>query len=174
MLTLFAGELSAQRAVEPSLTRHSARVALAGDRPTRVSVAPAASYGRPVAGALLGGAAGALAGGIAGLYIGGNRCSEPANSDTCQGLEGLVVGSALGITLGAPLGAHLLNGRRGSLPLSMLGSAAVGGLGVLAILAVEQNVEGSRQGGIQVPLAVATPVLQVITAAIIERRTSVR
>lgn len=172
MLTLAAGELGAQRVAERFVTGQAADIALAADRPTPGRLAAAASYGRPFAGALLGGAAGVLAGGLAGLYIGGNRCSEPANSDTCQGLEGLVVGAGVGATLGAPLGAHLLNGRRGSLPLSMLGSALVGGAGVLAILAVERNVEPSRQGGIQVPLAVAMPVVQVITAAIIEQRTS--
>ena len=171
LLTLAASGLPAQRAPQPSVVRLSARTVLPEDRLTPVPSSASVGFGRPFAGALLGGAAGALAGGIAGLYIGGNRCSEPANSDTCLGLEGLVVGAGVGIALGAPVGAHLLNSRQGSLPLSLLASAAIGGVGVAAILAVERNVEPSRQGRIQIPLALAMPVLQVVTAAIIEQRT---
>ena len=152
LLTIAAGALPAQR-TQPS---------------------GVASLGRPLAGALLGGAAGALAGGIAGLYIGGNRCSSPGSSDTCLGLEGLAVGTVVGFTLGAPVGAYLLDHRRGSLPTSLLASVAIGGAGVAALAALERNVEHPRRRTFQVPLAIAVPVFQVVTAAIIERRTSGR
>jgi hypothetical protein len=123
---------------------------------------------------VLGGAAGALAGGIAGLYLGGNRCSSPGNPDSCLGLEGLAVGTAVGFTLGAPVGAHLLDRRHGSLPPSLLASVAIAGAGVAGLWALEQNVEHPRRRTFQVPLAIAVPVLQVVTAAIIEQRTNGR
>ena len=181
MVALAITELPAQRAPEPLVTRQSAHLPLAAGARSPISRQTVASAGRPVAGALLGGAVGMVAGGLAGLYIGGNRCRTPGASDTCEGLLGMALGAGVGITLGVPVGAHLLNRRQGSLPPSLLASAAIFGVGVAAILAVERSEDEARRrgdysqrNGIQVPIALAIPVLQVVSATIIETRTASR
>jgi hypothetical protein len=126
------------------------------------------SVARTFAGALLGGAAGTLAGGVAGAYVGGNRCSSPGNSDTCQLIEGILVGSAVGFAIGTPVGAHVLNRRRGSLTASLVASAAIATAGIVAVR--EANRE--RRNGLVRALIVSVPVVQLLSTTAIEVKTS--
>ena len=169
-----ASALPAQHVPRPLVSQPFAGVVLADDQVTRAPMAAASSAGRPIAGALLGGAAGVLIGGIAGAFIGGNRCSDPGNPDSCLALGGLLVGSGVGVTLGAPIGAHLLNRRQGALPVSILASAAIAGAGLATLWATDRLESHQRNNAAQLSFAVAVPILQVVSAAIIEQRTSGR
>jgi hypothetical protein len=133
-----------------------------------------ASTGRALTGALIGSAGGALVGGITGLWIGGNRCIDPGNPDSCDWLRGMVVGVAVGTTLGAPVGAHLLNRRRGALHYSLLASAVIAGAGIVALRAADRSAQGSRRTATLNGILIGVPVLQVIAATVIETRTSRR
>ena len=134
----------------------------------------ATPVGRVVAGALLGGATGLLAGGVTGLYVGGNRCNDPGNPDSCHLLDGLLVGAAVGVALGTPGGAHLLNRRRGSLAWSLVASAALGLAGAAIFNAADGRPPGGGRNAILVTAVIAVPVLQVVSATIIETRTARR
>ena len=61
---------------------------------------PAESVTRVATGATLGGAAGFLAGALAGGYIGGNQGVDEAKPDSCRWLPGMLIGSAVGTTIG--------------------------------------------------------------------------
>jgi cyanophycinase-like exopeptidase len=126
------------------------------------------SVARTFAGALLGGAAGTLAGGVAGAYIGGNRCSSPGNSDTCQLIEGILVGSTVGFAIGTPVGAHLLNRRRGSLAASLIVSGAIATAGIVAVRAADRQ----QRNGLVRGIIVAVPIAQLVTTTAIEVKSS--
>jgi hypothetical protein len=141
------------------------------------AVAQSASPARPALGALLGGAAGVLVGGTAGAFVGGNRCGEPANSDTCMLIEGIATGAAIGYTLGIPVGAHLLNRRRGDLRMSLAASAALAaaGYGVLRASGVRWNGGTTpRQRRVAAVVVVSVPVLQYLATTAIETATGRR
>jgi RNA polymerase sigma factor (sigma-70 family) len=137
-------------------------------------VAPGPAGRRPVAGALLGGATGVLLGGALGAWIGGNRCGDVGNPDSCYGLEGSGIGASLGLTLGAPLGAHLLNGRRGDLRMSLLVGGGIAAVGLAAFQAADLLPKGAPRNGTKVTVAIAVPVAQLVSAALVERRTAKR
>ncbi len=141
---------------------------------TPAQVAPASTARRSFLGALAGGAAGALVGGVAGAWIGGNRCVDAGNPDSCYLLLGTVTGLAVGMTIGTPLGAHLLNRRRGDLRTGLLASTAIAGAGLVAFRAADINVRGSARPATLNAILVAVPVLQVATATVIEGRTGAR
>jgi len=156
----------------PSLSaQEPAPIADSVSSPITEAVSPVA---RSLGGALLGGTAGVLAGGIAGLYIGGNRCSSPGSSDSCYGFEGMLAGAAVGMTVGTPVGAHLMNRRRGALPYSLLTSVAVAAAGVVAFRAVDAHARGSGRVAALNSIVIAVPVLQVLCATLIESRSSRR
>jgi hypothetical protein len=132
------------------------------------------SVGRSLAGALVGGAAGVLVGGIAGGYIGGNRCTIEGNPDSCRAIGGAIVGGYVGYGLGVPVGAHLLDRRRGKLGWSLAASAALAAVGVSALVAAEErDGDPARRGERDryAAIAFAVPVLQVLSAVAIETGT---
>jgi hypothetical protein len=141
--------------------------------PTSVG-APRSSAGRALAGALAGGAVGALVGGLAGVYVGGNRCVDAGNPDTCYGIAGLFAGAAAGFTVGTPVGAHLLNRRQGALGPSLLTSAALAAGGVVAFQLADRHARGAARVGTLQAIVVAVPVLQLVSATVIETRTGRR
>jgi hypothetical protein len=119
---------------------------------------------------LLGGVAGGLVGGITGFYIGGKRCVDPGVGETCHYLDGGAAGVFAGVTLGVPVGAHLLNQRRGSLPLSLLASVAIAGAGIAAF----QGSDANHNDNAFFTIVIGVPVLQVVTSTVIESVTSRR
>ncbi len=80
-------------------------------------------------------------------------------------------GFALGHAIGAPVGAHLANRRKGRLLPSLALSAALFGVEAL-VLSRSSNSKGITPQNAFV--AVAVPVAQVIGSAYIEHRTSRR
>lgn len=109
-------------------------------------------------GGVLGGGAGLMAGMIAGAFLDGPPPEDCI--DFCFG-PGIIIGGLAGEALGVALGVHLVNGRRGSLPLGMLTSA-----GILTVGAI---------GGNDVPeMLVIVPVSQILAAVAVERRTDRR
>jgi hypothetical protein len=127
-----------------------------------------------VAGAVLGAGAGLVAGGLTGGAITSNDC-EPGNPDQCLGeaMPGFVWGAGAGMTVGAPLGAHVGNGRRGALGRSLLASAAIFAAEVLLL---SQLVEDGRTEHMEAvrAIAITAPLLQIGTSVWIEARTDGR
>ncbi len=111
-----------------------------------------------VAAGLGGGTVGFFAGGLIGYELGGG--SLICGDDSC-GLEEAAYGAIAGESVLLPLGVHLANRRRGNYGLSLLASAALGGLGILAVNATNDGT----------PLIVV-PVAQLVTSVLIERATS--
>lgn len=143
-----------------------------GDWPTptwRAEVA-GGSVVRAGLGGLLGGALGVLAGGLAGGGITSRDC-ESGNPDQCLGLAlpGMVWGAAVGHTLAIPVGAHLANGRRGSLPRSLLVSGGIFAAEALAIAALVQDGR-TTHGALARGILVGTPFVQLVTSVLIESR----
>ena len=149
------------------LSRDASSRALS-DRPAAAEV----PVTRPLTGAVVGGAAGFVLGGLTGGYIGGHRCVDPGASDTCDWLHGMAVGTAVGVTLGTPVGAHLFNNRRGALPWSLLTSAAIAGAGVIAIQQVEDDPTGSSRNNKLYAIMIGVPLLQILSSTWIEVHTS--
>lgn len=138
---------------------------------------PAASRGpgagSTVLGATLGAAAGTLAGGLIGGAITGNDC-DPGNPDACLGeaIPGLLVGAGIGYAVGAPVGAHLGNGRRGRLGRSLLVSSALFGVQAVTLALVGEEAS-TRLERSAIPLVfLAIPAAQLVSAVVIERRTA--
>jgi len=98
---------------------------------------------------------GALAGGVAGYGI---AVSQGCRGEFC-GLGGIVIGLTLGEIVGAPLGVHLANGRRGPLGVELTASAVVALVGLTV-----PYISGSGLIFWSVPLA------QIATAIHLERR----
>jgi hypothetical protein len=106
-----------------------------------------------VLGGVAGAAVGMLVGGVAGVKSYEGHCED------CF-LPGLFYGAAAGGSAALPLGVHVANGRRGSYGTSLLASLAIGGAGVgLAAATDEYGV------------LLAVPVVQLVSAVLIERRT---
>jgi hypothetical protein len=105
-----------------------------------------------------GGVVGFFAGGFVGYELGGGDllCGD----DDC-GLEEAAYGAIAGESILLPLGVHLANHRRGNYGLSLLASAALGGIGILA-------VNASNDG---TPIIVV-PIAQLVTSILIERATA--
>jgi hypothetical protein len=106
--------------------------------------------------------------------VAGNHCHDPGNPDTCHAPAGLGIGAGLGLTLGAPVGAHLLNGRRGDLRRSLLVSGALAVAGLAAFRAADLLPKGAPRNGTKVIVALGVPVAQLVSAAVVERRTADR
>jgi hypothetical protein len=123
-----------------------------------------------VAAALGGVAAGAVVG--AAMFGGLNYALAACdNQDGCWGehftwgFNGANAGSALAI----PAAVHLANRRQGRLAPSLLASAGIGAVGLGVFWGV-QRAEGPD--ALMVGSMIATPVLQIISSIVIERRTS--
>jgi hypothetical protein len=120
---------------------------------------------------VLGGAAtaavGVVAFGFVGALIGANSCADSGNPDSCRGIEGALWGAAVGYTVGIPAGVHLANRRAGSLGPSLLTSAAIAGAGVAIGFGIgtDQSIAAA---------ALSAPIIQMVSAVIIERKTARR
>jgi hypothetical protein len=139
--------------------------------------AAAQSPVRPAIGALLGGAVGVAAGGFAGAIVGGNRCSSEGNPDSCDLLGGLLAGTAIGYTLGTPVGAHLVNRRRGQLPWSLAASAGLAAAGYAVLRAKGVSFYGINtpsQRRLASTVVITVPILQFVATTAIETVTSKR
>lgn len=115
------------------------------------------------------GALGAAVGSLAGAFVGYHLDYNVLNLDCergCEdpGLPGLTAGWFIGSALTTPPSVHLANHRRGSLSTEYLSSAVIAGVGMAALLAL-----GSPEGAY---IALGAPVAQVISAVLIERRTT--
>jgi hypothetical protein len=103
---------------------------------------------------------GGLMAGVAGFGAGALAFRQRS----CDGLECLAsafYGGLAGLSVGAPLGVHLANGKRGRYGPALAASLAIGGMGLgAAILADEPS------------LLLAIPVLQIAASIGIERATS--
>ena len=140
----------------------------AGTAPRTVGAAARAGVGPPVAprsvgavglGALAGAAAGVVIGATIGYHL--DRATE-CNDDYC-GLDGILIGGSLGSTLLTPVGAHLANGRGGSLLTSLVVTAA--GTGAVWLLAAGSGDE---------EIILAVPLVNMLTSLIVERSTGDR
>jgi len=109
-------------------------------------------------GGLLGGAVGFVAGALVGGAIGGGNAL--CGDDAC-GLEEAAYGAAIGESVLLPLGVHLADRRRGNYGLSLLASAAIAGVGILA-------VDATNDGWPLIPV----PVAQLVSSILIERATA--
>lgn len=108
-----------------------------------------------VLGGVLGAGAGTVAGWLVGAYVDGEP--DPDCIDFCFG-PALVLGTLAGEALGLAAGVHLANGRRGSLPLSVLTSAGILAAGIMV---------GHEHAG----TLVLVPVSQLVGAIWMERET---
>jgi hypothetical protein len=84
----------------------------------------------------------------------------------------MAIGTAVGVTVGTPVGAHLFNNRRGALAWSLLASAAIAGAGVMAIQKVEDDPTGSSRSNKLYAIMIGVPVLQILSSTWIEVHTS--
>ncbi len=128
--------------------------------PGHGSTPRAASTVGMVGGGLLGGAVGFAAGALIGSAVGGGNAL--CGDDAC-GLEEAAWGAAIGESVLLPLGVHLVNHRRGNYGFSLLASAGIAGLGILA-------VDATNDGWPLIPV----PVAQLVSAILIERATAGR
>lgn len=116
------------------------------------------SVGRPILGGLLGGSVGFWSG----LFIAGNIAEENCdNEDINCLLTSILAGAAIGESVLMPVGIHLGNGRRGNLPLGLLASAGIAGLGIAATAATAEPA-----------FLVSAAVGQLVVGVWVERRTS--
>jgi hypothetical protein len=166
--------LSASLAVLGSRTLPAQSAALATVPAAATASLSSPSTGRALGGAILGGAGGLLLGGITGLYVGGGRCSEAGNPDACKEFYGLLIGAGVGLTLGIPVGAHLLNRRQGSLPYSLLASAALAAVGAVALQSVEGSTDWEHRDNVRGTVVIGVPILQIVSTTLIESLTSRR
>ncbi len=111
---------------------------------------------RPIVGALLAGGLGV----IGGAFVGGSSSGAQNCDEEMCGLEYLFWGAVVGETIMMPLGAHLGNGRRGSLGLDLLASIGVAGAGLGLTYATGFG-----------NIFVLTAILQVVTTVAIEIKT---
>lgn len=109
---------------------------------------------------LLGGAIGFFGGGFIGYQIETDSgCS--GDIDEWCGVGGFLLGTAIGESLLMPIGAHAGNGGQGNLPINLLITTGIGGLGL--VLAVSSNESRTL---------IAIPVLQLLSSIIVEQKTS--
>jgi hypothetical protein len=118
-------------------------------------------------GGLGGAAVGMVAFGFVGALIGGNSCTDVGNPDSCRGFEGMLIGAAVGHTVGFPAGVHVANRRQGNFGPALLASAAIAaaGGGLVALKPTPQVMVGT---------AVTVQVAQLVTSIAIERATARR
>ena len=120
-----------------------------------------AHLGKVYAGGVLLGLTGFFAGGLTGYFVSRGGC---AGEDYC-GLEGFLIGAAVGGTLGMGYGVHLGNGRRGSLPLVLLTGAGIWGVGIgaAALSGWDDPLTGI--------VAIGVPIVQLLGTVAVERAT---
>ena len=139
--------------------------------PALAQSSPGASVPRATAGAILGGALGVAVGGFAGAAFTSSNCDSGGNPDSCIGptLLGIIWGGGVGHTLGIPLGAHYIGGRKGELVPSMLASAAIFGAEILVLrYAVKDRQYVHKNTAIAT--VIAAPILQIISSVVFEAR----
>ncbi len=138
--------------------------------PALAQIAPGASIPRATAGAVLGGAVGVAIGGLAGAAFTSRNCEE-GNPDACIGptFLGIIWGGGVGHTIGIPLGAHYVGGRKGELVPSMLVSAAIFGAEVLVLRSAVQDGRYVHKNT-AIGVVIAAPILQIISSVIFEAR----
>lgn len=107
---------------------------------------------------VVGGAAGLFGGAIIGGTLGGGN--SICYDDPC-GLEEALLGAVLGESVLLPLGVHLANHSHGNYGYSLLGSLAVGAVGIGLAGAIDST-----------ELLLAVPIGQIISSVLIERATS--
>jgi hypothetical protein len=130
-----------------------------------------AGVGRATAGAILGGVAGVAVGALAGGAVTSSNCDDGGNPDSCIGplFLGFIWGGGVGHTIGIPVGAHYIGGRRGELVPSMLVSAAIFGAEVLTLrYAVKDGQYVHKNTALAV--VIAAPILQIISSVAFEAR----
>jgi hypothetical protein len=158
----------------PRRLRRGAWIALALTCLTSQSLAQSssgASIPRATAGAILGGVVGVAVGGFTGAAFTSGRCDSGGNPDSCIGpmLLGIIWGGGVGHTVGIPLGAHYIGGRKGEIGPSLLASAAIFGAEVLALrYAVKDGQYVHKDTAIGV--VIAAPILQIISSVFFEAR----
>ena len=74
----------------------------------------------------------------------------------------------MGITLGAPIGAHLGNRRRGHLAYTVIASAALFAGEVVALRSLVDDGRTEHKSTV-VAIAVGVPVLQILVTTLVER-----
>lgn len=139
--------------------------------PALAQNASGASIPRATAGAILGGAAGLVVGGFVGGALKSSNCDDGGNPDSCVGptLLGIIWGGGVGHTIGIPLGAHYIGGRKGELVPSMLTSAAIFGAEILVLrYAVKDGQYVHKNTAIAA--VIAAPILQIISSVVFEAR----
>ena len=137
--------------------------------PSMAQPSAGASIPRATAGAILGGVVGVAVGGFAGGAFTNSRCDSGGNPDSCIGplFRGILWGGGVGHTVGIPLGAHYMGGRKGALVPSMLTSAAIFGAEVLALrYAVKDGQYVHKNTALGV--VIAAPILQIISSVVFE------
>ena len=136
-----------------------------------------ASQGSSGAGrTLLWSTGGAVLGGLAGAVIGAatasdeDVCRSGGDPDGCLGAQLLpaIWGTGIGITLGAPVGAHFGNRRGGQPVYTALTSLALFAGEVIALNALIDDRRTEHKSTV-VGIAVAVPVLQIIGTTLVER-----
>ncbi len=113
-----------------------------------------------VIGSLLGGAIGFFGGGLLGYEIETDSGCSGDEDDWC-GVSGFFFGAAIGESLLMPIGAHAGNGGHGNLPINLLITTGIGGLGLA--LAASSN---------EPTTLIAIPVLQLLTSIVVEQTIS--
>lgn len=154
-----AGGVAAQHRVEPFPRWVSPRLVPSATRQDGPAARSSSTIGM-LGGGLLGGAVGFAVGALAGSAVGGGNAI--CGDDAC-GLEEAAWGAAIGESVLLPLGIHLVNRRRGNYGLSLLASAGIAGVGILA-------VDATNDGWPLIPV----PVAQLVSSILIERATAGR
>lgn len=121
---------------------------------------------RPTLGHLKrGGAGGALLGAIVGGGLGALLAVRPYSEDASSSFS--LVGGLAGLSLGAPLGVHLANERRGNYALGALASAGVGLAGTtLTLRSLDALEYETGSGGGFITAIIANAAASIMTAAV--------
>ena len=129
-----------------------------------------ASIARVTGGAILGGAAGLAVGGFAGAAFTSRNC-ESGNPDACIGptFRGIIWGGGIGHTIGIPIGAHYIGGRKGELVPSLLASASIFGAEVLVLRSAVKDGQYVHKNT-AIAVVIAAPILQIISSVAFEAR----
>jgi protein-S-isoprenylcysteine O-methyltransferase Ste14 len=130
-----------------------------------------ASIPRATAGAILGGVVGVAVGGYTGAAFTNSRCDSGGNPDSCIGptILGIIWGGGIGHTVGIPLGAHYIGGRKGQLVPSVLASAAIFGAEVLVLRSAVKDGQYVHKN-LAIGTVIAAPILQIISSVVFEAR----
>ena len=106
------------------------------------------------------GLGGFFAGGLVGLAL-----TSGCQGDDYCGLEGFLIGAAVGGTLGMAVGVHLGNDRRGSFPLDFLTGAGIWGIGIGAAALTDWDDTATLIA------AIGVPIVQLLGTVAVERAT---